>query len=93
MTYLCWGQPVRNEPTPRYRIKSYKQLASAMDGGRRLVQTNGPRGPAFTVEGRNVDPAVVDGCRRNGWLRPCDPRLFDGTPLSFTMETSHGSYD
>ena len=89
---MSWGVRVRPDPRPRFPIKSYKHLALAMDGGRRLVQTNGPRGPSYAVDGRNVDPGVVDGARRNGWLRPCDPGLFDGTPLTFVMETFHGEY-
>ena len=89
---LTWGVRVKPDPRLRFPIKSYKQLAAAMDGGRRLVRTNTPSGPAFTIDGRNVDPRVVDGARRNGWLRPCDRGLFDDTPLSFTMETFHGQY-
>jgi hypothetical protein len=89
---LTWGVRVKPDRRPRFPIKSLKQLAVAMDGGRRLVQTNGPGGPGFTVDGRNVDPAVVDGCRRNGWLRQCDRGLFDDTPLSWTMEAHHGEY-
>src|SRR5215203_4618275 len=63
------GVPRRTRnPTPD-TVKSYKQLADAMDGDRRLVCTNGPKGVAYSVDGRAVDATVVKGARERGWLK------------------------
>ena len=82
---LSRGVRSKSNRRARFIIKDENQLAQAMDGGRRLVQTNGPRGPSFTVEGGSVDPIVVEGTLAKGRLQPCDRGLFNDRPLSWTM--------
>lgn len=88
---LSW---VRVRRTPSKPIATYKALADALDGGKkRVLRTNTPTGPVFTLEnGRTCTPSVVKGALANGWLRPCDRGLFDGTAQSFVMGVHHGEY-